>query len=115
MMINILALILECLGVIFLLVLAVELIRFLAMRMMGTGGDGKMMIVVPVSGHNEDAEFLLRSAASKARWIGGNLVDRVICLDCGMDEETEQVCTRTCEEFPFMYISTPDSLLEIKN
>ena len=29
------------------------------------------MMIVPICGHNEEAEYLLRSAAAKTRWFSG--------------------------------------------
>jgi len=105
-LLNIIVIILECMGIVFLVLVAGELLRLTVQRVFLNGGKGNMLIVVPVSGHNEDAEYLLRSAAAKIRLIGGKTISKVICLNCGMDEETETVCVRVCDDYPFMYTAT---------
>lgn len=69
-----------------------------------------MLIVVPVTGHDEEAEFVLRSAAQRAKWMGGKDEKRVLCVDCGMDEETRHICETICREYRFMEIVTPEEL-----
>lgn len=48
------------------------------------------MFVAPVSGKCENAEYILRSAAARVKWISRGRNDCVICLDCGMDDETKR-------------------------
>ena len=61
------------------------------------------MIIVPISGHNEEAELLLRSAASRVKWMG-DTQQKVICLDCDMDEETRAICAAISKEYSFMEV-----------
>ena len=55
-----------------------------------TAKNNTVMFVAPVSGKCENAEYILRSAAAKVKWISRGRNDCVICLDCGMDDETKE-------------------------
>lgn len=89
-----------------------EVVRLIVFWMLSPGRGVKMLIVVPVFGHDEEAEFVLRSAAQRAKWMGGKDEKRVLCVDCGMDEETRHVCELVCREYRFMELVTPDQLNE---
>jgi hypothetical protein len=87
-----------------------ELVRLIVFWMLSPGRGEKMLIVVPVTGHDEEAEFVLRSAAQRAKWMGGKDEKRVLCVDCGMDEETRRICETICREYRFMEIVAPEEL-----
>lgn len=56
--------------------------------------NNTVMFVAPVSGKCENAEYILRSAAAKVKWISRGRNDCVICLDCGMDDETKRIAKK---------------------
>ncbi len=88
---------------VFLVILGlVELFRMAAFQLLRTKGENDIMIIVPVYGHNEEAELLLRSAAARIKWTGGMSQQRVVCLDCGMDEETKEICDTISKDYSFM-------------
>lgn len=90
---------------VFLVILGlVELFRMAAFQLLRTKGESDIMIIVPVYGHNEEAELLLRSAAARVKWTGGMSQQRVVCLDCGMDEETKEICQTISKDYSFMDI-----------
>ena len=64
------------------------------------------MFVAPVSGKCENAEYILRSAAAKVKWISRGRNDCVICLDCGMDDETKRICQKICRDYGFAKLLT---------
>ena len=105
---------LETIGSILVVLLAVvgaaQICRTLAQLVLRTKGDNNAMMIVPISGHNEEAELLLRSAAARIQWQQGRQLQQVICLDCGMDEETREVCTRISEDYPFMEVCSVQEL-----
>ncbi len=80
----------------------VDLFRIIVCRLFKTKSDKNLIILVPVKSNSEDAEILLRSAAAKAMWVYSGAIERVICLDCGADEETKRICRRVCDEYSFM-------------
>lgn len=51
-------------------------------------------MVVPIRGHDEEAEIVLRHAAARVKWAGGGRFKKVVCLDCGMDDETKKSAIR---------------------
>ena len=89
-----------------------EVVRLIVFWMLSPGRGEKMLIVVPVTGHDEEAEFVLRSAAQRVKWMGGKDEKRVLCVDCGMDEETRHICEAICREYRFMEIVQPEELGE---
>lgn len=80
----------------------VDLIRIVMCRLFKTKSDKELIILVPIKGSSQDAEIMLRSAAAKASWVYGGAIEKVICLNCGADEETKEICVRICDEYPFM-------------
>ncbi len=91
-------------GFIILLVILgfVDAIRSLIFIFLKIRGCSNTTIVVPIKGHNERAEFLLRSAIAKIKWMSPIEKAHLICLDCGMDEETKQICKLICEDYDFI-------------
>lgn len=61
-----------------------------------------IIIVTPLEGENQNAEFILRGAASRLRWFCRGGKDCILCLDCDMDEETENICKALCKEYGFI-------------
>ena len=86
----------------------VEIIRSIIFFFLSEKDESGFIMIVPVYGHDEEAEYLLRSAAVKTKWISGMKKRRVICLDCGMDAETRAVCERICALYSFMEFFSPE-------
>ncbi|MCQ4021501.1 MULTISPECIES: hypothetical protein [unclassified Ruminococcus] len=84
----------------------VELIRLIICRLFKTKGDKSIVILVPIKSGAKDAELLLRSAAAKAMWVYCGAIERVVCLDCGTDEETKKICMKICDQYEFMEYKT---------
>ncbi|GEM_PF-650420 len=112
----------ECTGVIFMLgnilkvifaVLAVfgavELARLIILKMLRTNNPGDAYLVVSIRGHDEHAEAVLLGAVERANWAGGNV--RVVCVDCGMDPPTREICEIVCYDHPGITLCTPENLL----
>lgn len=72
----------------------------------------EIILIKPISAHQENAELLLRNAAWKVMWMGRFAPDKVICLDCDMDNETKKMCRLVCKEYPFMNICTKKEMHE---
>lgn len=75
--------------------------------------DNTVMFVTPVNGRCEDAEFMLRSAVSKVKWVSHGKNDYVICLNCDMDDETKKVCENICKDYGFARIVSKKEFLEM--
>lgn len=83
------------------------------MRLSAKNRSGELVLIEPIKGDRTDAEFLLRSAASKAMWLCGRSAGSVCCLDCGMDGETRKICETLCCEYPCMNLCTKEELCRI--
>lgn len=67
-------------------------------------------IIVPIGKDSNQTEFLVRSAIAKTRWLNLNKNQQIICLDCGMNDESKEICRHLCEKYPFISIKTADEL-----
>ena len=72
--------------------------------------DCSVLLITPVDS-SENAEMILRSAASRLRW-GRSRSDCAVCLDCDVDEETRKICETVCREYGFLKLMTRDELKE---
>lgn len=88
---------------------AADLVRWLAHWLMRSGIPGKLFLVLPVHGHEEGAEMMLTGAVEKLQWLTGK-DKKVVCVNCGMDEETETVCRILAARNPCIEICTPEEL-----
>ena len=61
----------------------------------------------------ENAEYILRSAAAKVKWISRGRNDCVICLDCGMDDETKRICQKICRDYGFAKLLTKQEFFKM--
>ena len=84
----------------------IALVKDLTLFIFREKGNNSVMFVTPVKGKCENAEYLLRSAVSKVRWISRGKHDYVICLDCEMDEETKRICEKICSDYGFAKLMT---------
>ncbi|MCI8553669.1 MAG: hypothetical protein HFJ80_01830 [Clostridiales bacterium] len=75
-----------------------ELIRRLVIQVMKPEPDCSGMLVIPVSGHRTDIEYIIRSAVTQSRWAEFRREQRVLLFDAGMDEETRQLAEKVCSE-----------------
>ena len=82
----------------------IDLVRMVALFFLRTESDKNMLFVIPIEGHNEEAEALLRHAAARVKWFGGGRFRKIVCLDCGMDAETRKICELVCKDYPFFEI-----------
>ena len=80
--------------VLFIIIGLVEVFRSIVLFVLRPKGEDTAMTIVPICGHNEEAEYLLRSAAARVKWADNGRERRVICLDCGMDLETRMICEK---------------------
>lgn len=86
---------------------ALEVIRVLLLIIFSPNKKTKYLLVLPLFGHIEEVEYILRNAATRARLIGGAEYTSLIILDCGMDNETRALCSALCRELDF-FMCTKD-------
>lgn len=63
-------------------------------RMWRPPDDIRPVVLLPLAGHHEDVEHLLRCAATRHRWAGVHT--RVVLVDAGMDDETRALAGEVC-------------------
>lgn len=104
------------LSAVFLVVFAVigiiSFVRDISIYLFRCKCDNSIMFVTPIDGKCDEAEMILRSAASKVKWISRGKYDYVICLDCDMDEETKKVCENICEEYGFAKLMSKNEFFD---
>lgn len=88
----------------------VEVFRSMVLLILRKRKEDTAMTIIPIRGHNEEAEYLLRSAAAKIQWEDDSQPCRIVCLDCDMDLETRLVCERVVQSFEFMELCTMEEL-----
>ena len=57
-----------------------------------------------------EADFFTLTAVFGNQSVSYTHLKRVLCVDCGMDEETRHICETICREYRFMEIVTPEEL-----
>ena len=72
--------------------------------------DCSVLLITPVDSA-ENAEMVLRSAASRLNW-GRSRSDCAVCLDCDIDDETRRICETVCREYGFLRLMTKEELRE---
>ena len=79
-------------------------------RLFRIRSDCSVLLITPVDSA-ENAEMVLRSAASRLRW-GRSQSDCAVCLDCDIDDETRKICETVCREYGFLRLMTKEELRE---
>lgn len=103
---------------IFVLCLAVvgliEIFKVISVSFFNTKNiDGSAIFLIPIYGHDEEIEMILRNAMSNAKWFSNMGNRRIVCLDLGMDEETRQICEIISEEHTLVEVYSLDEFNEI--
>ncbi len=71
-------------------------------------------IVLPLDKTCTDAENRIRAAAAQIKWSDSGGAQTIICLDCGMDEETRAVCEKTAADYDMIAILTREEFESAK-
>ncbi|MDR3179222.1 MAG: hypothetical protein LBT82_04200 [Oscillospiraceae bacterium] len=71
-----------------------------------------IIITIPLCGHDEKVEFLLRDIITKLKWLNLTGTSKIICIDKGMDSETRRICEFFKKKYEFVEICL---LNEFKN
>lgn len=101
-----------CVLIFFALIGLFQVCRGIVQALSKSKDDKEIILIEPICKHQENAEYLLRNAAWKVMWMGRFAPDKVICLDCNMDNETKEVCKLVCRDYPFMDIYTKEQMHE---
>lgn len=60
------------------------------------------VLLIPINGTCEQAEYILRSAAEDFKWTKHNKFKKIICLCTNTDVQTKRICETVCAEYSFM-------------
>jgi hypothetical protein len=101
-----------CVLIFFALIGLFQVCRGIVQALSKSKDDKEIILIEPICKNQENAEYLLRNAAWKVMWMGRFAPDKVICLDCNMDNETKKVCKLVCRDYPFMDIYTKEQMHE---
>lgn len=74
-------------------------------------------IIIPVSGHREDIEYMVRGILFEESWKDELSSYHIILVDSGLDAETREICALLSKEHDSISICAPqemESLLERK-
>ena len=90
-----------------------ELIGYFCRWMLRPRRMYRFYTMIPISGHMEDAEQILRWAFSTMRWDYWSHANWLLILDLGADEETLEICRTFCSRESGASILTPHQLLDL--
>ena len=91
-----------------------ELIRWLVLRVMKPAADCGGILVIPISGHREDIEYIVQAAAVRRNWGRGMESRPILLLDAGMDSETRRLAETACAQVKGVDLYTPKTVCEIE-
>lgn len=93
-----------------------QAIRGAMLRLLAPPQKSNGVWLVPLSGHCEDVEYLVRSASAHRRWSSGS---EICLLDVGADNETRAIADRLCSEMDGVRLlcaeELPDFLTQCQN
>ena len=81
----------------------VETIRIFTLLIIDSKRLKNTFVIIPISGHNEEIEYTLRSTITQFKWEGYKN-QKIICLDLSMDNETRKICEMICKDYDFIDI-----------
>lgn len=70
-------------------------------------------IVIPISGHSEDIEYTVMCVVKRNRWFDRFKNANIILLDCGIDEDTRQICVMLCKRFKELKMAQAGELEQV--
>lgn len=88
--------------IIFAVIGIIHTVKELTYFLYRNNNQSNIVILTPIKGSNENAEYILRGAAEKIRWLCKNRNDSILCIDCNMNKETREICETLCREYGFI-------------
>lgn len=62
------------------------------------------ILIIPIKGKCEQAEYILRSAAQQVHFDKKNFVRKIVCILVKPDEQTEKICQTISKEYSYMEV-----------
>ena len=72
------------------------------------GGERPTVLVYKLSGHEQDAEMIVRSLVSDSVKISTGRQVAVFIVNDSMDDETYDVCVRTAQQYKNVFVGSFD-------
>ncbi len=69
-----------------------------------TNFDKERVFLIPLRGHQENIEYIIRSIAFTYNTQFSNCKFRIVCIDLGSDSETKKICSILSRDYNFIYI-----------
>jgi len=88
--------------------------RTISFKLLSPQKDYKSFTVIPLEGHIEEAEYILRYERRFQSRLEKNSTSLVVA-NCGMDDETYTVCTLLLKDNVIDGIYSPEALSELYN
>ena len=73
------------------------------------------VLLCKISGHQENAEFIIRSLAADSLKISSCKKNAVFIIDDGMDEYTYKICIKTANQYKNVFIGNLEDAENILN
>lgn len=89
-----------------------QLVRLISLKLFYPATNDRILTVIPIDEKIHDAEFLLRSAVIRMRWLGIKN-SMIIALDNGADEANSQVCRIMEKTYPEISVISQDEFFEL--
>ncbi len=87
-----------------------ELCRVVLFWLIRPRKEEKMTVLVCVSGKDDTVEYRIRGALEKLRWMRHGGQKEILCVDCGMDAETRQICEAFANAHPCVRLCMAEEL-----
>lgn len=86
-----------------------ELLRFLEKKVT-TNKFSNIISIVPLKGHIENAEYIVRSLMTENRDANTR---NIIIIDLGLDRETKEICNILCNQNPDIHLCAKKDLEKV--
>ncbi len=90
-----------------------EIYKFLIRHLFDKKLDDSILVVIPIKNHNEKIEHILRDTCLKFKWSDLFCKHKIFCIDCGMDNETKNICQSMAKQYDAIEILDIDKLNKI--
>lgn len=69
-----------------------------------TSPKDSCILIVPIKGDCQQAEYIIRCAAQQAKFSRKNIFKKVVCILEKPTKQTEQICRQTAKDYSFVEV-----------
>ncbi len=99
-------------GTVFLISGFCDFIKFIIQKTQKHQNHNETLLISPITNRDENVEFILRSTIGKVRWSLKNQPQKIIFLDCGIDENERKICEIICNDYEYAELWNKKELKE---